>query len=694
MMLMWWDWTQVTALDSVLFSLASTAVLYLVGSGFLRLISLLDKRSNLSESFDFLQRTNVRILFGFVFVFAGVFIFSLFNLSYLISSSVILGVAIIGFIAIRPHWKFESPNRSNLRNYLFVIIVLAILFATILLSSMLIKGYYGSTNDDGAEHTLITSILLSNPSSLVTRTSQLFYYPSGAHVLSSFLVTVLNVPVQKIVLMVSAIVPSLIALSFYSTTKSLFKSKIASVFASAIAAFLSVGLTFGSISWGGLPLLLSFYLSITSVGLILEIINRKATVVNCFFLGLIFFVASQTYPTALLIVSLWLGLLGIWKLSAKLHSRKLSIFHWGKINYLAIAAFLIPLLFSAPYFYSVYTHNVVDHQFSYLNTPVAVPADATKSLISFNWLFDIPALWFFFSAFGKLLAVSSISIFLIILLFIPQVSKRLESIFSSKTFSFNLLLVYLLILEILTYLALTLFLPINFLTVFINPERVYQHLFIPAVIITAAILFLVFNLSYLGFKRLLRNEERTILSRSRKNKLLACALLALMMFNVGLLSIPVLTEQQVSYKNSLLAFKTYETLGKDDLSLMKWMAQNTDSDAKILVSSGDSGQFVTAVTQRPTVSQYSNLVNYSNLMMLLTSNASDLSAVPLLIDYNVSYVYIGSIGTTYSLETFYYRQFNSSQLITVPYFTLAKQVGDAWLFEFNESLALDSYNEK
>jgi len=37
-------------------------------------------------------------------------------------------------------------------------------------------------------------------------------------------------------------------------------------------------------------------------------------------------------------------------------------------------------------------------------------------------------------------------------------------------------------------------------------------------------------------------------------------------------------------------------------------------------------------------------------MTLLTSNSSDLRAVPLMIEYNISYVYIGSTATTYSLS--------------------------------------------
>ena len=78
-------------------------------------------------------------------------------------------------------------------------------------------------------------------------------------------------------------------------------------------------------------------------------------------------------------------------------------------------------------------------------------------------------------------------------------------------------------------------------------------------------------------------------------------------------------------------------------------------------------------------------------MTLLTSNSSDLRAVPLMTEYNISYVYIGSTATTYALENPYYRHFNATQFLSTPYFTLTKEIGDAWLFQFNASAALAAY---
>jgi hypothetical protein len=137
------------------------------------------------------------------------------------------------------------------------------------------------------------------------------------------------------------------------------------------------------------------------------------------------------------------------------------------------------------------------------------------------------------------------------------------------------------------------------------------------------------------------------------------------------------------YKNSSLTFCTNETLTQSAFSLMKWVTQNITPNAQILVSSGDIGQFVTAVNQIPTICCYSYLANYSNLMVLLPSNSSELTALLLLVKYSISYVYIGSIPTTYALENSCYRHSNSPQFLLTPYFNLTKEIRNAWLFQSN-----------
>ena len=701
---MWWDWTEITLLDSVLFSLLSLLILYLVGSGILRLICALSKKTDPFSSFDFLVKTNSRIIFGFTFIFLFVLIFSIFNLSFLISTLLIIAIAVIGFATTCRSFRLKLPKKPHFQNYAFimVIIVFGILLATIFLSSMLITGFYGSTNDDGAFHTLIVRIILDHPNALLTRTTQPYAgfflnYPSATHVLCAFFVTLLGVPIQKIVMMISIILPTLIALSFYSTLKCLFKSKVLSILGLIIAAFFTIGLSWVPVSWGGLPVLLSLYISISSMGLIFVfLLKKKMTCLNASLLGLIFFIASQTYPDALLMLSLWFLLILSVKLLPKfrnIHGGKISVPSlFNRTNIAITIAFLIPILFSIPYFYTIYANNIAGVQFNELTSASNSLAEVVKARIGFNWLFDIPALSIFFSGFGQLLALAPYSLILLIVLFIPKVSQRISSVFPSRGFARSLFLIYFFMLMIMGYLTLTLYLPINFLTALLDPERVWQHLFIPATILIAVVLFSAIYFSYLAFKRLFHSDKTNVvkLSKLSKNRILACALLALLIFNVGLFSIPIISEQQKQYNEIGILFNTYTTLNQSDVLLMKWIAENIPSQERILVSAGDSGQFLTAVTQRQTIPGY--FKNYSDLMTLLTSNSSDLRSVPLMIEYNVSYVYIGSTGVTYSLEYSYRRQFNATQFLSTPYFTLTKEIGDAWLFQFNASAALTAYN--
>jgi hypothetical protein len=419
------------------------------------------------------------------------------------------------------------------------------------------------------------------------------------------------------------------------------------------------------------------------------------TYLNALLLGLIFFISSQTYPVALLMVTLWILLILSLKLFNKvwgIPKRQFSIPQFfSKKNILFSVTFFLPLLFSIPYFYSIYTNYVLGNRFVVLNSIADVSVGVTKSIIGFDWLFDLPSLSLFFSKFGELLALAPISLIILIVMFIPQVSKKIGSFFPTKEFRGSLFLVYSFMLLIMIYLTLTLYLPIKFLTYFIDPQRVWQHIFIPATILTAFVIFFGIFFGYLAIKRLLQ-ADRVNVGKLRKNRIMVLVLLALLIFNIVLLSIPIVNEQSGIYQKVGLSFNTYETLKEDDLSLMKWITENVPSQAHILVSSGDSGQFVTSVTQRQTVYRYSYLRDYSDLMNLLTSNSSDPKAIPIMVAYNVSYVYIGSTSTVYALQLPYYRHFNATQFLSTPYFTLTKEFGDAWLFQFNATAALIVYN--
>jgi hypothetical protein len=697
---MWWDLAEITLLDSILFALLSIATMYFVGFGVLSLISKLTKKTDPLREFDFSKRINFRIFFGFVFIFLFLYLLSVFNIHFLITTIIIVSIAATGLIVSHMNMEIRLSKTNFFKKHLDTLIVFAVVAATLLSTATIVTGYYGSTIDDGADHTLMTRIVLDNPNAIITRSTQPYAniplnYPVATHALSAFLVTLFVVPIEKIIIMLSVILPALIAISFYSTIKCLFENKFLSVMGLVIAAFFATGLTWVPVAWGGLPYLLSLYISITSLGLIYTfIIKKKWTPLNALLIGLIFFIASRTYPIALLIVTLWFSLILIAKLIPKarnIQRESLSIKSIVNRTNVGIAiAFVIPILLSVPYFSFIFTQNIAVITSNNLDSVSNSAAEAVKAQIGFNWLLDIPALSHFFSSFGTLFLLTPFSIIPMLLLFIPKISQKIALHLDLKEFRRSLSLVYLFMLLIMSYLTVTLYLPINFLTSFLNPERVWQHLFIPAIIMATVVLFSCGHLFYLPLKRLF-NSGKTKPAKL-KRRTLSFALLILIISGAFITNGPIIHDQQTGFNEAKFMINKFQVLNQSDISLMNWIKENVPSNGSILVSSGDSGQFLTSVTQRQSVSYYSRYQNYSYLMAVLTSNASDLRAVPFMIKYNVTYVYMGSIATSYALQLPYYRHFSSTQFLSTPYFMLAKQVGDSWIFQFNASAASAAYN--
>ncbi len=680
---MWWDLSLITLLDSLLFSVLAVVVLYAVGYGIVKLISGLSRRSDPFFGFDFCERTNYRLFFGFIFIFLFLFIFSTFNVPFVFSTIFIVAAAIAGIVFFARNFIFRLP-RIKLREHWYVFAVFAVLFVTLFLASSLIVGFYAPGIDDGADHTLMVRVVLDNPITLWTRSTAPYAniplnYPVATHVLSAFLLTVLNVPIQKIVLLVNVILPALIALAFYSTIKGLFGNKVLAVVGLVISAFFTVGLFFGALSWSGGPFLLSIYISVTGMGLMyIFMIKRKVTFLNSFLLGFIFFIAIRTYPVSLLILTFWFILMVVYWSIIRLKDKSVSFNKW---SFAKMFAFLAPLLLSVPYLVFIYTNNIA--VISPKPDPASImAAEAVKARMGFNWLLDMPALSHFFSQIGSLFVLVPLALVPVIVIFVLWVSKRpIVGVFA-KSLAVVTLLVYALLLLIMGYQTLTLYLPIDILITFLNPERVWAHLIIPAIIMTSVVFFSCGYLLYVPLKRLLVGGK-TKLARMR-NKVVVSLVLIVLILGASFLAIPVANTQKVVFEETRDKLSLFQIIKLDDLQLMSWIEENVPSNGSILVSWGDSGQYLAAVTQHQTFSLYSRNTNYTILMSILTSNSSDPKAIPLLEKYDVSYVYIGSTGV-YTFEGGNRRQFNASQLLLTPYFNLSKQMGNAWLFKFNSS---------
>jgi hypothetical protein len=692
---MWWQPTAITLSDSILFSIVSIVILYLIGLGATKLIFAIAKKPDPFNQFDFFQRFNFRILLGFVFIILIVFILSIFNLAFLIPTLLIIAITVIGFVVSYNNYKFKLPKQFSLKKYSTHLIILLILIIAIILLSLSITGFYGSTNEDEAFHTLVTTVILNNPNALITRSAQPYanfdlYYPSGTYVLCAFFVTLLNVPIQKILIMFGAILPVLIALSFYSTIKCLFKNPALAIMGLTISALLMVNPFWIPVASGEIPSLLSLYVSISSIGLMYVFSKNKTSWLHAFLIGLLFFIAVETYPDAIFVGIFWLIILLIENLYLKLQTKtKLTTTSiLNKQNLYKVCAFIIPFAFSFPYLYYIFENDITNY--IQINN-LTIYAQSVKSGLNFSWLLNPSAVSQVYSAFSILLILTPVAIILGILLLIPQISRKVPQLPQSYLqFKQGFYLMFVFLVLLYGYLLLALYFPINFLPalffpVIFNAQRLLVYALIPAIILTSIVILFALYFTRSAFKRLLNNGSNL------KRKTMAWMLLAVLLACVGLLCVSFASDQQTQYAAMTNEFNTRQALKQDDLSLMQWMTKNTPPQANILVSAGDSGQYVTSITHRPTISMWSNLANYSNLMTLLTNNASDVNAIPLMIQYNVTYVYIGSTPTTYLLSNPEYRAFNATQFQATPYFILTKQIGNAYLFQFNATQTSTEY---
>jgi hypothetical protein len=687
---MWWDWSAITLADSVAFSTLTMLVLYFIGYGFLRLISALLRNADPFAVCDTFQKISFRMLFGYIFAFLSVLAFSFFNVPILFSIIITLVLALIGLL-LKPLPRFQVPKSFRLKNY-FQISVIIIVFAVVLfLASSLIAGFYGSTNDDAAFHTLVVQRIIAQPNVLLNRVSlPNVSYPSGSQVFCAFFLTLFGVSIQKIVIMVSAVLPLMIVLSFYTLIRSLFQNRTFAILGSIISSFFVIGSSWAAISWGGLPFLMSLYLSLCSIALFFEVFKEKMTLLKALLVGLMFFIAIETYPSALLFAFAWILILLGSKLASRMkHKQNMSILRLGFLNRRNLAlvlAFIFPILLCVPYLYYVVRFNFVGQ--NNVGAGSIVLNDIFKARIGFNWLIDLPRLSNLFSSFGGLLALVPVSLVLLVALFVLTALKR-TPLFLSNEFTKNLFLVYSCMLLIMGYLTVTLYLPNNLFVHLFSAERVFGNLLIFGVVLTAAVLFFLVSIVDFGLTKLTHVESNNKFFNPRNRRVLACILLATIVFAIGFLCLPTVVNQESQYNGARTQLNAFESLGKDDLSMMNWIINNLPINATILVSSGDSGQYLTPVTHFQTISCHDAdyYYNYTDLMGLLTSNASDLRALPLLIQNNVSYVYIGSIATTYALSNPQYREFNSTQFLSSPYFSLAKEIGNVWLFSFNGSAA-------
>jgi hypothetical protein len=304
---------------------------------------------------------------------------------------------------------------------------------------------YGSTNDDGAFHTFVIRVILENPKALLEYTAKpladfIIAYPSGSHTLAAFFVAILGVPIEKIVIMVSAALPGMMALAFYSLTKHMLKSRMIAIVAAFVSSFLTTNVSWVPLSWGALPSLISLYLTVNGMVIIYRLFEtRNHRWTDACLAGFSFLMAVLTYPAALLYLGIWFLLLILRKMFLMTRNRKLvsesalqSVLN--PKNLVAGVALLVPLLLAIPYILIVLYHSTSslqnyppDANFTEIAQNQQIISDLVRQRINFNWLLDIPRLSSFFRELGLVLQLGPLSLLVIVFTYLGQRLKVSDS---------------------------------------------------------------------------------------------------------------------------------------------------------------------------------------------------------------------------------------------------------------------------
>ena len=170
---------------------------------------------------------------------------------------------------------------------------------------------------------------------------------------------------------------------------------------------------------------------------------------------------------------------------------------------------------------------------------------------------------------------------------------------------------------------------------------------------------------------------------------------SVLMFVSALAGIPLVQEFRTNSLIVVSNLKSYESLQSSDVSLLKWIRDGTPTGSVFLITAGDAGQYLAAISGHPAIyifgpQLYSAKYNY--LIEALNSDPSDATIVPIMLDYNISYIYVGSRPVNNSSDWPFRIRLDAEALLNSPYFRLVNRIGDSYVLEFDRGLATELGN--
>jgi len=679
--------SQITNMELPVVTFFFIVLFCLLGYSSLRLLQIILRKGKIRVSHNFLGLSSDSIARMNLFLYIGISFFLLYteilSVFKVFSSFALYALTTLSFMVFSLDLfnRFKTGIKSLIDRKKCILILVTIILLSIIsvLGSMIISGEFGSTEGDAAFHSFVILQMIKNKA-----VPNLTFYPEGAHSVSAFLALFLNIPIYKVVILLTASFSTVVFLGFYSFGVSLLSKPMLGFLCATLGSLFWYGSYF-SIHFGGLSLALAIYVVVSCMAftkklIVAKIENRYEYIV---FSVLLFLPLFAIHPIALLLELIWLLLL-----------ITRSFFTHGKALVQSILPLLILSFSLAAVFCFVFLKGPIYGVYDLLwgrGAYSELPELIRYNPVAYEWnerfspliLFNPPYFESYLVIFGHTLArlvpysilISIIVISLSSLLKHRSMAHRSNHL-SQISESILLFYVFLVIIHyIVKYDSL-------FYLYYIFPgERMWQLSGILVTMLKTLSVVLLWILVSKTSVILFKKTSVTILDR----KIFLNVILSTIIL-MGLV-LPMVNPAEPLY--DALAERSYlqshSVLTKEDIILQLWMKRNIPDSRYILISWSDAGQYVPIISEKRDIIYeygvliplpgYSHIKEYQELLGSTANSPDSATTLELLRFFNITYVYVGAKHTTE------FPVFNAAKLLSAKHYRVARNVGNAWLFE-------------
>jgi len=679
--------SQITNLELPVVTFFFIVLFCLLGYSSLRLLKIILRKGKIYMSYDFFGLSSDCIANMNLFLYIGISFFLIYaeilSVFKAFSSFALYALTILSFMVFSLDWFYHFRTRiksfMNRKKCICILATLILLSIISVLGSMIISGEFGSTEGDAAFHSFVILRMIKNKA-----VPNLTFYPEGAHSVSAFLALILNIPIYKVVILLTASFSTVVFLGFYSFGVSLLSKPMLGFLCAILGSLFWYGSYF-SIHFGGLSLALAIYVVVSCMAftkklIVAKIENRYEYIVFSMLLLLPLF---AIHPIALLLELIWLLLLIMRSFFTYRKSLLRSTVPLLILS-LGLAAVFCFIFLKGP-IYGVY--DLLWWRGSYSELPELIRYNP----VAYEWnerfspliLFNPPYFESYLAIFGYTLTrlvpysilISIIVVFLSSLLKHRSIAYRFNPL-SQKSESILLFYVFLVIVHyIVKYDYL-------FYFYYIFPgERMWQ--------LSGILVIMLKTLSVVVLWTLVSKASVTVFKKISVTVMHRKIFLNVIFSTIILMGLVLPTVNPSEPLYGALAERSYlqshSVLTKEDIILQLWMKWNISDFRYILISWSDAGQYVPIISEKRNVVYeygvpiplpgYSYMKEYQELLTSIANSPDSAVTLELLRFFNITYVYVGAKHTSE------FPVFSATMLLSARHYRVTRNVGNAWLFE-------------